>query len=180
MKFNLFKYSKPIIRRFEPVGETAGDVPYIWDAYQKGLIKDIPQDLGMEEFMEMANELYHSLEMEIVEDNIHGEVVPIGLIYTKNNGCLIEPHVVWFDNATPRAIYRSYVGYLKRTRYRKDIRACLIRVDNRYTKFLNRLEKLRLVEYVGKIWGGRPEGNDYLYSVRCSGKTHMPNNTTRH
>ena len=184
MKFDLFKNSKPIIRDFVPIGETAGDVPYIWDAYKKGIFGEIPDNLSMAEFIEFSNEFQLSIEeMNIVEDKINGEVVPVGLIVAKNNGWVLEPHILWFDNVTKKAVYRIWVGFLKKTKYRTDIGACLIRVEKQDRNFLNHLETMGLIEYVGKIWGGRPHGNEYLYSVRCGRKSPpiiIEPNVTRH
>ena len=181
---NLFKYSKPIIRHFNPISEdNPGDVPYIWDAYKKGIF-DLPEDLTMDEFVEFTDAFQQEIEeMKIIEDKVDGEVVPVGLIVGKNDGWLLEPHVLWFGNATPRIKYRVWVGFLKNTKYRKDIGACLIRVAKKDVDFTNRLEKMGLVEYVGKVWGGRPSGNEYLYSIRCGRKSQpiiVKPNMTRH
>ena len=64
------------------------------------------------------------------------------------------------------------MAFLKKTKYRKDIGACLIRVEKKMTNLCNKLEEMKLLEYVGKIWGGSPSGNQYLYSIRCSGRRH--------
>ena len=171
MKYNLFKHSKPIIRPFEQVGETVGDIPYIWDAYQKGLFEDMQTGLTMEEFLDFANDIVGEVEeIWIVEDKINGEMVPIAIVLCRNDGWLLEPHVQYFDNATPRSILRSYVGFMKKTKYRKDIGACLVRGEKKNLTLLNRIEKMGLIEYVGKIWGGSPRGNQYLYSLRCGRK----------
>jgi len=168
---NLFKFSKPVIRPFEAPGDTAGDMPVVWDAYKKGTFKDMPTDLTMEEFLNFSLEMQREIaEMWIVEDKIGEDVVPIALIVCKNDGWVLEPHVQYFDNATPKTILRSYAGFMKKTKYRKDIGACLVRVEKNTLNLVNRIEKMGLLEYVGKIWGGRPSGNEYLYSVRCGRK----------
>lgn len=171
----LFKNSKPVIRDFKyPDMEAgiAGDLPILWEAYKRGQLEDMPEGLEMSHFVEIAEALRDQLfEVTVVEDQVSGELMPIAFVFVKNatsDGWQIEPHVTYLDNATPRLKLRSYVAYLKKTKYRKDVGACVIRVDKESTKLANKAEKYGLVEYVGKIWGGRKGGNDYLYSVRCN------------
>ena len=175
----LFKHSKPVIRAFEyPDLEVgfSGDLPFLWDRYLNGELVDVPQGLTMGDFLEIAEAMKHELhEVTIVEDYVRGELMPIAIVFLKNisdDGWQVEPHVVYFEEATARHKLRSYVAYLKKTKYRKDIGACVVRVDKETTKLANRAEKYGLLEYVGKIWGGRPDGNDYLYSLRCNRRTH--------
>ena len=171
----LFKFSKPVIRNFEyPDLENgkAGDLPLLWDAYQRNQLPDMPENIDMQVFVEIAEEMRMQLfEVNVVEDKVGEEYQPIAFVFVKNassDGWQIEPHVTYLDNATPRHKLRSYVAFLKKTKYRKDVGACVLRVNKETTKLANRAEKYGLVEYVGKIWGGRPDGNDYLYSVRCN------------
>ena len=166
----LFKYSRPIIRPFVYAGNgMAGDVPIAWDAYKKGLFDDLPEDYSMEQFLEltenMADEIF---ETWIVEDKVGGEMVPVGVVFCKCDGWQFEPHVTYFENATPKIKLRTYAAFLKKTKYRKDIGACVAKVDKNTIKLANVIEKMGLLKYVGKIWGGRPGGNDYIYSIRCS------------
>jgi len=169
----LFKYSKPVIRKFEyPDLEAgkSGDVPLLWDMYKTGQLEDMPDGIDMDTFLEIVKKMEETLfDANVVEDVVKGELQPIALVFVKNvNGWQVEPHVTYLDIATPRVKLRSYVAWMKKTKYRKDIGACLIRADKAATNLVNRVEKYGLVEYVGKIWGGRKDGNDYLYSVRCN------------
>ena len=168
-KLNLFRNSKPVIRKFKGIeGSNAGDMPYVWDAYKKGAFKDVPEGLEMSDFIDFADELAALIvEAWTVEDYINGELRPVALVLCKGTDWLIEPHVIYYDGATPRSIYRTYVAFLKKTKYRKDIGACLVRVGKETTNLTNRVEKMGLLEFVGKIWNGSPTGNEYLYSVRC-------------
>lgn len=168
----LFKKTKPVIREMESVDSPGmGDVAYLWDAYRKGLFPELPQDLDMDQWVDacrgmelMAQEIY------IVEDFVSDELVPVAAIFCRNDGFQLEPYLIYFDNATPRIKLRASVGFLKHTKYRKDIGSCLVRTDKCATRLANRLEQMKLLEYVGKIWGGRPDGNEYLYSLRCARK----------
>ena len=166
----LFKYSRPVIRPFVYAGDgVAGDIPIAWDAYKKGLFADLPEDYSMEQFLElseaMADEVF---ETWIVEDKVKGEMVPVGVVFCKSDGWQFEPHVTYFDNATTKIKLRTYAAFLKKTKYRKDIGACVAKVDKNTIKLTNVIEKMGLLKYVGKIWGGRPDGNDYIYSIRCN------------
>ncbi len=165
----LFKSGKPVIRDFKFIeGTDAGDVPYLWDAYKKGVFKDVPEDLTMQEFAEYINDLQDYVqEVWMVEDKVGESMQPVAIVICKSDGWLLEPHVQYFDNATPKAIYRTYAAFMKKTKYRKDIGACLVRVEKNSVNLANRIEKMGLLQYVGKIWGGKPSGNEYLYSVRC-------------
>lgn len=165
----LFKNGKPVIRDFKFIeGDDAGDVPYIWDAYKKGLVDELPENLEMEDFIEFVELLLErSQEAQIVEDKVNGDMQPVAAVFCRSDGWQLEPHVQYFDNATPKSILRTYAAYLKKTKYRKDIGACLVRVGRDTVNLANRVEKLGLLQYVGKVWGGKPDGDEYLYSVRC-------------
>ena len=166
----LFKYSRPVIRKFEYYSDgKAGDVPIAWDAYKKGLLKDLPEDYTMEQFLELTESMDEEIfETWIIEDKVHGQVVPVAIVFCKTDGWQFEPHVVYLENATPKIKLRTYAAFLKKTKYRKDIGAWVARVDRSTVKLTNVIEKMGLLKYVGKIWGGRPNGNDYIYSVRCN------------
>ena len=169
---DLFKKNKPVLRKVQFVTDgNAGDLPYLWDQYKKGLFKDVPDDFSMADFVEYVDVLNDSLrEMWILEDYVEEQLTPVALVLCMGNGWTLEPYVFYFKNASPRIVLRTYVGFMKKTKYRKDIGACLVRVDNVARNLANRVERLGLLEYVGKIWGGAPNGNQYLYSVRCGKK----------
>jgi len=168
----LFKKSKPVLRPLAPMTEDDfGDVPYLWDAYKKNLLGEVPENMSMEEFIEWAKGIFIQIpKMWIVEDTVYGKLQPVAIVFSTYNGWTLEPHVVYFDKATPRAIIRAYVAFLKKTKYDKSIGACIIRVDKKNRALPNRLEKMGLIEWVGKIWGGKPDGNEYLYSMRCAAR----------
>jgi len=168
----LFKRDKPVLRRFQPLtAGDAGDLPYLWDAYVKGMLKDSPEDMDMATFVEYIMDAVDQVpETWIVEDYVKGKREPIGVVFCGNDGWMLEPHVVYFDNATPRTILRTYVAFLKHTRWRKDLGACLLRVDSKTQNLAKRMEEMKLIEWVGKIWGGKPDGNWYLYSMRCNAR----------
>ena len=171
----LFAKSKPVLRHFEPMTqESAGDFPYLWDAYQRGLLVELPSDLDIESFTDYMIGLLDQIpEVWVVEDEVQGEIKPIAFVFCSHDGWIMEPHAVYFDYATPRNILRAYVAFLKKTKWRKDTGACLVRVDQKDRKFVNRIEQMKIgLEWVGKIWGGKPTGNEYLYSMRCSARRH--------
>ena len=171
----LFKYSRPVIRPFVYAGNgIAGDIPVLWDAYKKGLFDDLPNDYSMEQFVELSETLRDELfETWIVEDKVKGEMVPVGVVFCKCDGWQFEPHVTYFENATMKIKLRTYAAFMKKTKYRKDIGACVARVPKNTIRLANAIEKMGLLKYVGKIWGGRPGGNDYIYSIRCSRRAQL-------
>ena len=169
LKRLLFKRSKPVLRRYEPItSEGAGDAPYLWDAYQKGLLKETPENMSMADFSEWLFDATDRIpELWIVEDYVKGKLEPVAFIYAIHDGWLMEPHVVHFDNASPRIILRTWVAFLNKTRFSKHTGACLIRVEQDSVNLANKLEQMKILHWVGKIWCGRPDGNEYLYSMRC-------------
>ena len=168
----LFKRNKPVIRDYIPLTDQgAGDAPYIWDAYQKGLLKDVEPGMSMADFAEYLYEITQQIpRLYIVEDYVGGKLTPVAFIFAAHDGHLMEPHVVHFDNASPKIIYRTWVGFLKKMKWDKHTGAVLLRLEKDSVTLANRLEQMRLVEWVGKIWGGRPSGNEYLYSMRCAAR----------
>jgi hypothetical protein len=165
----LFKKNRPVIRKMGFIDEgNTEDSAFLWDLYCKGIMKDVPSDMNMEEFIELLDIIRDRTdEIYIIEDLIGGVYWPIAFVLARSNGWLLEPHVYYSDLATARHKMRSYVAFLKHTKYRKDLGACLVRVDKETTPLANKMEGIGLLEFVGKIWGGMPSGNEYLYSVRC-------------
>ena len=166
---DLFKKNKPVIREFKTVSEgDPGDLPYLWDIYRKGKLVDLPENLTMEQFLETSETILELVsEAWVIEDFVDDVLKPVVFVFCKSDGWILEPYAIYLDNATPRSVLRTYVGFIKKTKYRKDIGACLVRVDKDSTKITNKIEEMGLLEYVGKVWGGAPHGNQYLYSVRC-------------
>ena len=171
----IFKNNQPIIRDFQfPVDGDAGDMPHLWNAYRQGRLLGLEDDLEISEFLEFsigaAGECY---QIMTVEDLVNGKYEPVAIVFIKSmdhDHWQIEPHVIYYDNATTRIKFRTYLAFLKKVKYRRDVGACVVRVPKHTTKLANKAEKMGLIEYVGKIWGGRPGDNDYLYSVRCNRK----------
>ncbi len=162
----LFKHNKPIIREF---GFGGSDIPILWDAYKKGQLEEVPEELSMDQFMELCDEIHdHVYETWMIEDIVKGEMIPVAVVFCKSDGWQFEPHVVYFDTATTRIKLRTYVAFLKKTKYRKTIGVCVVKVPKDTLKLTNKVEEMGLLNYVGKIAGGRPNGNDYIYSVRCN------------
>ncbi|MCP5005381.1 MAG: hypothetical protein GY941_15810 [Planctomycetes bacterium] len=144
-----------------------GDMPELWDAYIQGYLK-LQAGLTIDEFIEFVAELSKEVaELWVVEDYISGNLEMIAIVICKSDGWLLEPHVIYFPNATARAKYRTFAAFIKKTKYRKDIGACLVRTEKHEQPLPQRAVKMGLLEYVGKIWGGKPSGNEYLYSARC-------------
>ena len=164
----LFKRNKPVIREFIPLTDKgAGDAPYIWDAYQKGLLQKVEPGMDMADFSEYLYEVTQQIpKLWMVEDYVKGELKPVAFIFAAHDGHLMEPHVVHFDNTTPRIIYRVWVAFLSKMRWDKETGALLLRLEKDAVLMANRLEQMKLIEWVGKVWGGRPSGNEYLYSMR--------------
>lgn len=168
----LFKRNKPVIRAYQPITDKSpGDAPYLWDAYQKGLLKDVEPNMSMADFAEWLYEVTQQIPaLWMVEDYVKGELVPVAFIFAAHDGWTMEPHVVHFDTATPKIIYRTWVAFLKKTKWDKKTGACLLRLEKDSVLLANRLEQMKLIEWVGKVWGGRPSGNEYLYSMRCAAR----------
>jgi len=165
----LFKYSRPIIRPFKLMTlEGPGDVPYLWDIYQKGILTEIPTGMSMEEFAEVSTDIVDNVDVSTLEDRVDGEFKAIGFMVCRFNGWQIEPHVIFFDNATTRIKLRIWVAIIRKTKYSTKAGSCLIRVENDARKMANRIEKMGLLQYVGRVWGGCPSGNEYLYAMRCA------------
>jgi len=148
--------------------EGAGDVAYLWDAYQKGLLHEVPEDMSMEGFVKYSDHLLDQIQkIWIVEDFIKGKMQVVAIIFSSFDGWQLEPHVIFFDIVTTKVMLRVWIGFLKMTKYSDEIGCCLIKVDGSARRVTNRIEKMGLLQWVGKIWQGRPGGNEYLYSMRC-------------
>ncbi len=166
----LFKKSRPFIRPLQVFeGEMPSkDVGLLWVAYQKGSIP-LPKDIVKEEFITAlvaAFGIFNSI-LVVEDDNRKfkdGRGI-IGLILSKTNGWKLEPKAIYFDWATKKNILRSAVAYMQWARYSKDAGVCEVRTINPVLP--KHMIDYGVIRFVGKMPGGNPAGDEYIYSIRC-------------
>lgn len=167
----LFKNNRPVLRKFVMPNDTnPGDLPYLWDAYQNGLLLDGDNTtMDMELFSGYIMNLLNKVqEVWMLEDFVKKEMTPVAIVLCGNDGWTLEPHVGYFQNATTRIKLRTYVAFLKKTKRRKNIGCCLMRVPQDTRLLCNRIEKMKIIQWVGRVWCGKSDGDEYIYSMRCS------------
>jgi hypothetical protein len=165
----LFKGGRPHIRelRVYDGNKYHKDMGILWVAHKRSPFYQFDKDLTQEQFAKEISELASRGELLIAEDanKQYQGSGPIALVGVKNNGWKVEPHVQFFDWATPRNILRSTVAFLQMIRYRK-IGACVVYALDESLNLFDRCCAYGVLHKVGKIENGDPRGDETVYSIR--------------
>lgn len=172
----------PVIRDFRLSGPRP-DMAVLWAAYLRGGF-DLGDGLTQEEFERevelLLNTAYNFVVVEDFNSIANGDMAPICVIQEKFDGWMVEPHIEWFPWATKRNKLRTVVNYLRSLRSHEVYATVLIKSMKEHVDFFNGiieygvLHKLsqfndgKLIEQVGRIVGGDPRGDIYLYSMLCN------------
>lgn len=165
----LVKNGRPFIR---PLEET--DMGFLWVAYQKGGFQ-LPKDLTQEQFVSYMSEVASKYAKLFVVDDTNSSFKSgkgqIGLIKILSDGWKVCPEFDFFPWATKRNILRSCVVFFKKVKYSNDVGACVVKTTEPYVKSYHHLKKYDVLVYRGKIPGGNPSGDEYIFSIKGSRKT---------
>jgi hypothetical protein len=149
---NALRKNRTVIRPF-----TNDDIGMLYLEYQAGEM-NLPDNMLAEEFLYYVKQLHLAYDSRwVVEDAGH----PIALICIKSNGWLIEPHVDTFKSASKAAIYRGFMKFFQEVNDR--VGACLVRTLANTRHVFQRLERHKMLSYVGEIPDGDSLGTVYLY-----------------
>ena len=93
---------------------------------------------------------------------------PVGIVGAKTNGYLYEPHVEWFEWATPKNKLRSSVAFFQKFRYR-GLGVIRVHALKEAEGFFRRLKKYVPLFPVGRIPGGDElgRGDDFIFYMKC-------------
>lgn len=167
----LYRAGKPNLRAFvSHDGEELGpDVGILWAAYKNGSF-NFPQ-MDQKSFAEFTlTSLTRFNSVWIMEDfnkGFRSGFGPVCLIGIHSNGWKITPTVFWFSWATIKNKLRCAVAFVQKTRFEKSVGVCEFRAEQGGIKLLKHTIKyVPTLRYVGKIWFGTPNGDQYIFSVR--------------
>ena len=93
---------------------------------------------------------------------------PVGIVGAITNGYLFEPHVEWFEWATPRNKLRAAVAFFQKYRW-KGLGVIRVHTLKESTPFFRRLKKYVPLFPVGRIPGGDSlgRGDDNIFYMKC-------------
>lgn len=162
----LFKRSRPLVRRFDPVG----DMWVLWGAYDLESFPNLPNGLVRGDFEQMViRVLMTRSACLVVEDNCHyfkSGWGPVCFVVVDNYGWRVEPHVDFFRWATPRMILRCNVAFFQMARYSKELGVCEVRTTGKHVPLYRKVCEYGLLHEVGRIPNGDRDGDCYLFSVK--------------
>ncbi len=162
----LMKYTNPFVRPFE----WARDAWLMWGAYDLGSFPSIPKGLTKEVFVELLRKHIAAKSQVLVVEEDHryfrDKRGPVALISIENYGWRIEPQIDFFFWATKRQRLAAVVSFLQMARYSKDVGVCVVRVQDKDTKFCEHLYKYDLLRSCGKLPNAGPWGTEHLYYVK--------------
>lgn len=143
--------------------EYSDDVKLVWAAHSKKPFSLISGLLNQEEFINRLNS-----KMEIIEDlnPAFNGVGPVCLVKSQNDGWKAFPRAEFFPWASPRNILRCTVQYLQKLRFEKTTGAVVIYCLQDSLLLMNRAKKYGVIFSSGKIVGGNPLGDEFIFSVR--------------
>lgn len=166
----LFKRSRPFIR---PLSIYDGqryhkDIGILWAAHQKKSFYMIPASANQQEFAKAIEGMTELAELFMAEDDNTGYKGsgPVAFIMSQHDGWRVEPHVEFFPWATNRNKLRVTVAFLQYLRYSRKIGVCIIRALEESLALFRKCETYGVLHYVGKVHGGDPRGDEYLFSVK--------------
>lgn len=174
---------KPVIREFRLNGDKS-DYAVMWAAYQRGAF-EMQDDLTQEEFTNEINlylrSAYNFIVIEDFSSIAGGEMAPVGFISEKFDGWMVEPHLDWFPWATKKNKLRGVVNYLRFLKQNTEYGCATIKCIKDDLSFFSKIKSYgvlhnlnqfgngyELLDEVGKIVGGDPRGDVYLFSMMCS------------
>lgn len=169
MRDRLLK-SRPFIRTLEVFDGEAPhkDIGLLWVAYKKGGLP-LPPDIPQENFILALQKFFGGYSSLLVIEDKNKEFKDgkglVGLILLMSDGWKVQPKPIFFDWATKRNKLKAAVSFLQMFRYSREVGVCEVRTEK--SKFLDHLVKYGVIHFVGRIPFGRPNGDEYIYSIRC-------------
>lgn len=170
----LFERTNPRVRPLE----FAKDAWVLYAAYDLASFPALKPDAnkpgvfkGHEEFFEYFKRFAAGKSRLLVVEEDHkyfrDKRGPVALVSVDNYGWRIEPQIDFFHWATPRERLAAAVCVLNVIRYSKEVGACVVRVGEKDEGFCQHLrDQYGLLQFVGKVDYGRPDGDEFQYCVR--------------
>jgi len=166
----LFKSGKPLIRPLEIYnGEGySKDIGILWTAYKRKPFEILGEGLSQEAFAESIESLSQKADLMVIDDDNKGyqDKGPVVFLSLFSNGWKSQPQVEFFPWATIKNKLRTSVTFLHWIRYSKEIGVIEIRGLKEDKSLLEKCKDYGVLFYSGKVIGGHPKGNEYIYSVK--------------
>ena len=166
----LFKHGKPLIRPLEIYnGEGySKDIGILWAAYKRKPFEIFGQGLSQQDFAESIEQLASKADLMVIDDENKGykDKGPIVFLSLFSNGWKSQPQVEFFPWATIKNKLRASVTFLHWIRYSKEVGVIEIRGLKEDKPLLEKCMDYGVLFYSGKVIGGHPTGNEYIYSVK--------------
>lgn len=156
----LFKHSRPDIR--PAVYE---DIRWLWVASRRSGTEESPEEFSrrIEPFLADCDRLWMLWDKNSEFESGDG---PVGLVMANDDGWTLAPHVEWFAWATPRNKLRCTVGFLQSMRYTNGVGCIKIFSTAENAEWFKRLKRYTSIILAGRIPGGRPSGEEYIFYLR--------------
>ena len=165
--------NRPFIRPFQIYDEWNyhKDVAILWAAHQMKPFYAIDPSLSQERFASEIEGISKTTDLLIVEDDnssFEEGRGPVCLIGVSSDNWRAEPCAEFFAWSTKKNVLRVTVTFLQWVQYKK-IGVCIVKSLEETKNLFDHCRLYGVLFYVGKIVGGDPRGDEYLYSIM--GKT---------
>lgn len=143
------------------------DIAILWAAHKANPFYCIDPKSDQRQFASEIEEFSRKTILLVAEDrnpafeNGRGPVCFIGI---HDDGWKVEPHMEFFPWATKKNILRVTVSFLQWIRY-KQIGVCIVKSLEVSKNLFDRCRDYGVLFYAGKIIGGDPRGDEYIYSI---------------
>ena len=147
------------------------DMSILWAAHKHKPFYSIDPDLSQERFASEIDSFSKQVELLLIEDDnnsFDSGRGPVCLVGVSSDDWRSEPKAEFFHWASKRNILRSTVTFLQWIQYKK-IGVCVVRSLEDSKNLLDHCRLYGVLFPSGKIIGGDPRGDEYLYSIM--GKT---------
>lgn len=175
--------NRPFIRPLQiyDEGNYHKDIAVLWAAHKTKPFYSFDPDLSQDRFASEIEKVSNEVNLLLVEDNNTSFDTgrgPVCLIGVLDDSWKIEPRAEFFNWATKRNRLRVAVSFLQWVQY-KPIGVCVVKAPQDSKRLFDHCHRYGVLFYVGKILGGCPDGDEYIYSImgkknpkRTKEKTH--------
>ena len=124
----------------------------------------MPKGMKPREFKEQTLSLIEAVDLAytLIAPTGRGEI-PIGLMLCALSGHRLQPHVLWFEWASPRNRIESVVNFINEMRRMWNIG---IAAEETYWPFFNHVCRHGILQRIGKWFDYYADGDALLYQSR--------------
>lgn len=164
----LFRKSAPFIRNIQVLNEDGSfsdDLGILWAAYKQNKQPEIDKEVFAKAVVQRLSAYRWNYLIEDTSKAFKSGRGPVCHVGLMTDGWKAVPAFEVFPWATVANRLRCAVSFLQTLKHSKDVGVGEVRTLN--PEFPRKLRKYGVLFYVGRIPNGCPDGDEYLFSIKC-------------